>query len=696
MSPLRYVHVIDDFGANLLVGNDVLVPEGMSIDLKNRRLTLGHDGGVYAHVVDANLDKVLVRNTTSSPVTLGRRVQLGTVAEYNQTGCYLVMPDEAHKASGGWLKGRSWKRQIGATIATVASAYAARAAKAPTSPMTASIDRDAPRLSAMRTPPNFYAPSSPWSESTPSTEVPRIDPNLEHGLFNGVTAYGTTSVVNQLDALVRTYQADVFVDSGTTVDVPEDEWMPINLKPDAKPKPGRVYPLGSRDRDVLDKTFDELHRQGKLHWSTQPTSFSYPAFVVWRELPGGERKGRVVVDIRGLNEIAESDTYPLPLQSDIISAVAGYDYISTVDARAWFHQFNVKRSDRSKFTVISHRGQEESSVALMGYKGSPPYVQRQTDKLLRQHREYARAYVDDMIIFSRTLEEHLKHLATVFQLFRNKRVSLSPTKSYLGYPSVVLLGQRVDSLGMSTSAEKIAAITSLRFPYTLRDLEFFLGLTGWLRSSVSHYAQRALPLQERKTALTKDISSNGVVKDPSRKRVAVKARYEPTAEEREAFSDLQGAFAAPTFLTHYSKLRRLYIDASKQFGLAAMVYHVLGDPPDGTVSPRTAVQPIMFLSKCLNTAEKNYWPTELEVAGIVWVVRKIRHMIESTEVPPVIVYTDHSAAVQISRQTTLTTSCTDKLNLRLVRASQYLSSFSLSIRHKPGKSKRGSRCLIRI
>ena len=243
----------------------------------------------------------------------------------------------------------------------------------------------------------------------------------------------------------------------------------------------------------------------------------------------------------------------------------------------------------------------------MGYKGSPPYVQRQTDKLLRPYKEFARAYVDDIIVYNRTLEEHLNHLATIFQLFRDKRVSLAPTKSYLGYPSVILLGQRVDSLGMSTSAEKIAAITSLRFPYTLRDLEIFLGLTGWLRSSVSHYAQRASSLQKRKTLLTRTIPTSKE-KGPARKKVAVNARYEPNELEIAAFKDLQKAFTSSTFLTHYNKLRRLYVDldASKQWGFAAMIYHVLDDPPDGTTFPRTAVQPIMFLSKCLNGAEKNY------------------------------------------------------------------------------------------
>ena len=68
-----------------------------------------------------------------------------------------------------------------------------------------------------------------------------------------------------------------------------------------------------------------MHAEGKLGWSKQPTEFSYPAFVVWRDTPNGGRKGRVVVDIRSLNEITVSDLYPLPLQQDILSAVAGFE-----------------------------------------------------------------------------------------------------------------------------------------------------------------------------------------------------------------------------------------------------------------------------------------------------------------------------------------------------------------------------------
>ena len=285
------------------------------------------------------------------------------------------------------------------------------------------------------------------------------------------------------------------------------------------------------------------------------------------------------------------------------------------------------------------------------------------------------------------------------KLFLHPRGECWKTKSFIGYPSVTILGQRVDGLGMSTSQEKIQAITALKFPETLRDLEIFLGLTGWLRSSIPRYAQLANPLQERKTILTKGLGSG--VKGPTRKPSATKVLfYEPTRPELDAFHKLQEAFSSPTFLAHYDASRPLLVDldASKSFGFAAMVYHLKQDriPEAEDRIARTDVQPVMFLSRCLNAAERNYWPTELEVAGIVWVVKKVRHMIESSQKPPVIIYTDHSAAVPISRQTSLNTSSTDKLNLRLVRASYYLSSFNLELRHKAGKSNTVPDALSRL
>lgn len=135
--------------------------------------------------------------------------------------------------------------------------------------------------------------------------------------------------------------------------------MRIPLKADWKqntPKIAKVYPLGRDAKEVVDKTFDKLHEQGRLSWTTEFISFNYPVFVVWKAMPDDTRKGRAVVDIRGLNSITQADLYPLPLQADLISSVKDCRYIIVVDCASFFYQWRVHLNDRHKLTVVSHRG----------------------------------------------------------------------------------------------------------------------------------------------------------------------------------------------------------------------------------------------------------------------------------------------------------------------------------------------------
>ena len=134
----------------------------------------------------------------------------------------------------------------------------------------------------------------------------------------------------------------------------------------------------------------------------------------------------------------------------------------------------------------------------MNYKKSSLYVQRQTNKLLRSYKKFVRIYVNDIIIYSRTLKKHLNHLIIIFQLFRDKRMSLTSIKFYVNYSSVILLNQRINNLNMFTFAKKIITIISLQFSYILRNLKIFLNLIKWLRSLIFYYAQRASSLQKKK------------------------------------------------------------------------------------------------------------------------------------------------------------------------------------------------------
>src|SRR5438045_2766069 len=94
----------------------------------------------------------------------------------------------------------------------------------------------------------------------------------------------------------------------------------------------------------------------------------------------------------------------------------------------------------------------------------------------------------------KTLDEHIQHLQLLFQLFSSVGISINPTKAFLGYPSIRILGQHVDSLGLSTDAEKLEAISRLQFPEMLKQLEIYLGLTGYLRQYVPFYAAVSAPL----------------------------------------------------------------------------------------------------------------------------------------------------------------------------------------------------------
>ena len=136
--------------------------------------------------------------------------------------------------------------------------------------------------------------------------------------------------------------------------------MPINILFDVKIKTVKIYSLKSVDRQIVNKFFDKLHAQKRMEFITQLTFHGYPVFVIWRTIRG-ERKKRVVIDIRGFNKITVTNFDFIPLQSEIISANTGCQYISIFDAAVFFHQWLVRLSDRHKFTVVSYRGQNNST-----------------------------------------------------------------------------------------------------------------------------------------------------------------------------------------------------------------------------------------------------------------------------------------------------------------------------------------------
>lgn len=256
---------------------------------------------------------------------------------------------------------------------------------------------------------------------------------------------------------------------------------------------------------------------------------------------------------------------------------------------------------------------------------------------------------------------------------------------------MILLGFKVDCLGLYNTEDRIQAVRDLKFPETLQQLERFIGFTGFLRHLIPRYSHRVDALQRRKTAMLAEARKSGKLPaGNNRVNYTKRVFFEPVPDELAAFKDLKKALGEENALFHHDPDRPLFIqiDAAKETGFAGVVFHLApGFDWDGrSPIPGPAIQPIMYLSKTINQAEKKYFPTELEVACLVWLVKKLRTVIGSNRVQPINILTDHAATVDIVNQTHMGTVNSGKSNMRLVLAAEFLNQYRLNPVHIPGRT----------
>ncbi len=282
---------------------------------------------------------------------------------------------------------------------------------------------------------------------------------MKETIINEIIVYDISEVRKQLfDTAMKFDSALWDKTKNFMINVFENEWMSIILKSEAKIEAIKMYSMKSKKRELIDEIFDKLHDQRKMHWIKESTTHEASVFVVWRQMSNDERKKRVVIDIRDLHKIVEFDSYSMSLQTNIISAVADSKYISMIDAAAFFYQFRVKTADRHKLTIVSHREQKYFFVALMSFKNSFAYAQRRIDIILRNIKRFCRVFIDDIIIFSNTLKEHIEHLSTMFQRLLDYDIKLNSCKAFLNFSSVALLDQHVNDFELHVVKNKIAVI----------------------------------------------------------------------------------------------------------------------------------------------------------------------------------------------------------------------------------------------
>ena len=262
----------------------------------------------------------------------------------------------------------------------------------------------------------------------------------------------------------------------------------IKLDPQAKPISLAPYHASPEKRDVIDKQLEKWYSQDVIEQADSP--WGAPVIVVYRF-----NKPRVCIDYRGVNSVSAADEYPLPRQTDILRALTGSQWLSTFDALSGFQQIEIKKDHRPITAFRCHQGLLQFKRLPFGLKNGPSVFQRIMNKVLAPMLWlFVLVYIDDIVAYSRTFEDHLTHLDKVLGAIINANITLSPPKCHIGYQSLILLGQKVSRLGVSTHKEKVDAIQAVKPPTKISELQAFLGMVNYFANYIPFYAWITKPL----------------------------------------------------------------------------------------------------------------------------------------------------------------------------------------------------------
>ena len=366
---------------------------------------------------------------------------------------------------------------------------------------------------------------------------------------------------------------------------------------------------------------------------------------------------RFCVDFRQLNAATVKDTHPIPRIDDLLDALHGAHWFSTLDFKSGYWQVPIQERDKEKTAFRTSSGQLfEFDQVPFGLCNAPATFSRLMDRVLAGlHWETCLFYLDDIIVFATTWEEHLTRHRQVFELLRHVKLKLGVDKCTFAAREVSYLGHRVTKEGLLPDPALLGAIREISPPQNATEVRSFLGLAGYYRSYVKNFAAIAGPLH---TLTRKD------------------AVFHWSTDCQDAFDCLK------TFLTtspitafpDFSLPFRLYTDESTA-GLGAILAQV-----------REGKERIVCCtSRSLNQAEKAYPATKLECLAIVWAVAKFRPYLMSI---PFEVYTDHYTLQWLKTMQTG--------SALLHRCSAALEEYDFTVKHLSGKSQTHVDGLIRL
>lgn len=441
---------------------------------------------------------------------------------------------------------------------------------------------------------------------------------------------------------------------------------------DETPFKHKARPIHPQDIEAVRKHLQELLDAEVIRESESP--FSSPIVVV-RKKNGDVR---LCIDYRKLNLQTVKDSYALPNLEESFSALNGSKWFSVLDLKSGFYQIEMEESDKHKTGFVCPLGFFEFNRMPQGITNAPSTFQRLMERCMGElNLKQALVFIDDLIVFSSTLEEHEERLLNVLNRLREYGLKLSPDKCKFFQTSVKYLGHVVSEKGIDTDPEKIAALKTWPKPNNLKELRTFLGFCGYYRRFIKDYSKIVKPLN----ALTAGYP-------PPRKHNNSKVNAEKYHNPKDAYGDRWTTECQIAFETVISKLTTapvlgfadpklpyiLHTDAST-VGLGAALYQ----------EQQGQRRVIAYASRGLSQCEARYPAHKLEFLALKWAVtEKFQDYLYGS---PFLVVTDSNPLTYI-----LTSAKLDATSYRWLAA---LSTFDFQLQYRAGKQNQDADGLSR-
>ena len=451
---------------------------------------------------------------------------------------------------------------------------------------------------------------------------------------------------NELKDLIQEYR-HLFPDVPGRTDVVYHDVDVGDAKP-VKQHPYRVNPLKAEhmEKELKYMLENDIIEPSSSEWSS-------PCILV----PKPDKSFRFCTDFRKVNSLTKSDSYPIPRIDDCIDKVGKAKYVSKFDLLKGYWQVPLTERAKEVSAFVTPKGLFQYKVMAFGMKNAPATFQRLLNNVIK-NLDGCDGYIDDVIIYSDTWEEHVQRIRDFFDRLTSMKLTVNLLKCEFCHATVEFLGHTVGQGQIKPVKAKVETILDFPVPRNRRELMRFLGMAGYYRKFCQNFSVITEPLTGLLKKNTKFIWTD---------------KCQGAFEKVKAILSNSPVLSAPNFRKQF----KLFVDAS-DVGVGA----VLMQEDDSHVD-----HPICFFSKKFDKHQKNYSTIEKECLALILALNQFEVYL-STTASPVLVYTDHNPLTFINKM--------KNKNQRILRWSLTLQGYNLDIRHIKGKDNVIADALSRV